>query len=150
MHNWQHIHSGLELEYFGPGEFRHPGMMDPKFLIQLDRLRAEFTYPIHINSDARSLAKQEKLYRKEIAAGQPWPKESAHLFIKNTLVRCVDIEPVVESESQEIRLVHLITKRHLDGTWPYLCLLIETGHFHLDDTPRLKHKRPYIAPGVSR
>lgn len=150
MQNWSHIHSGLDLEYFSPLEFRRPELMDPKWLTELDHLRHDFGKPIHINSDARTLGEQRRLYRKEIANGMSWPRDSAHLAIDGILVRCADIEPLIEDEGDEIRLVHLITKRFVDGTWPHLCLLIETSHFHVDDTPRLSKRRPYLAPGVSR
>jgi len=77
----------------------------------------------------------------------------------DTLVRAVDIEPALPKsgdgsdlplEQRELELTYQILHMWKEGRWPRLGLGIETGHWHIDDTPRLGSKRPAFWVAVSR
>tara|TARA_R110000824_G_scaffold389959_1_gene586219 strand:- start:485 stop:976 length:492 start_codon:yes stop_codon:yes gene_type:complete len=155
----QPFHDGFSLEYFAPSEFDHPQFMDPAFLMNLDTLRERCRFPLRINDDARTDADMERIYRREIAKGQDYPKTSAHLQIDDHLVRAVDIEPSVPIssdgshltlEERELELIYQILRMYKEGHWPHLGLGLETGHIHIDDTARLKNKRPAFWVAVSK
>ncbi len=150
---------GFQLQFFGPDEFDRPELMDPTFLQDLDRLRMRCGFPITVNDDARNDEDLHRIYAKEIAKGQDYPRDSAHLYIEPTLVRSVDIEPSVPRPDdgsdlklgeRELELTYQITAMWKEGNWLHLGLGIETGHWHVDDTPRLEHKRPEFWVAVSR
>ena len=161
-HRWKKEeghHDGFELEYFAPHEFDHPELMDADFMQSLDTLRDRCGFPLRINDDARTDADMKRIYRKEIAKGQSYPTTSAHLQIDNILVRAVDFEPAVPKpgdgsgltlEERELELIYQILRMYKQGHWPYLGLGLETGHIHVDDTPRLEHKRPAFWVAVSK
>ena len=90
-YDWPH---GFSLEFFSPSEFDHPELMDQLFLKDLDRLRMRCGFPLKINDDARTQEDLERIYAKEIAKGQSYPKTSSHLHLTSP-VRAVDIEPSI-------------------------------------------------------
>ena len=155
-HDWP---GGFSLQFFGPGEFDHPDLMDPTFLQDLDRLRMRCGFPLTITDDARNQEDLNRIYAREIAKGQPYPTTSAHLHLGDILVRAVDIKPATPSsndssdrslEERELELSYQVLKLWKDGKWPKLGFGIETGHWHIDDTPRLGAKRPAFWVAVSR
>tara|TARA_R100000152_G_C6736725_1_gene160820 strand:- start:18 stop:488 length:471 start_codon:yes stop_codon:yes gene_type:complete len=156
MYKWP---QGFTLKYFSPSEFDRPKLMDPDFLRDLDNLRHRCGFPLSINDDARNTEDLERIYAKEIAKGQSYPKTSSHLHMDDTLVRAVDIEPSVPKssdgselslEERELELTHQILRMWKEGIWPNLGLGLETAHWHIDDTPRLEAKRPAFWVAVSR
>jgi len=156
MYEWP---GGFRLQYFGPTEFDRPELMDRDFLRELDRLRERCGFPLTINDDARNTEDLERIYAKEIAKGEGYPKTSSHLHMDDTLVRAVDIEPALPKsgdgsdlplEQRELELTYQILHMWKEGRWPRLGLGIETGHWHIDDTPRLGSKRPAFWVAVSR
>ena len=156
MYEWP---GGFRLQYFGPTEFDRPELMDRDFLRELDRLRERCGFPLTINDDARNTEDLERIYAKEIAKGEGYPKPSSHLHMDDTLVRAVDIEPALPKsgdgsdlplEQRELELTYQILHMWKEGRWPRLGLGIETGHWHIDDTPRLGSKRPAFWVAVSR
>ena len=50
MYEWP---GGLNLKFFGPGEFDRPELMDGGFLRELDTLRERCGFPLTITDDAR-------------------------------------------------------------------------------------------------
>ena len=147
------------MQYFGPTEFDRPELMDRDFLRELDRLRERCGFPLRINDDARNTEYLERIYAKEIAKGESYPKTSSHLHMDDTLVRAVDVEPALPKsgdgsdlplEQRELELTYQILHMWKEGRWPRLGLGIETGHWHIDDTPRLGSKRPAFWVAVSR
>jgi hypothetical protein len=149
----------ISLEHFSPAEFDHHELMDPDFLKDLDTLRMRCGFPIDITDDARTTAEHERLYEREIAKGQHYPKESPHLSLDKILVRCADMKPTAPSpkdgcvlslEERELRFTYEVLRLHLEGRWKYLGLGIETKHWHVDDTPRLGSKRPAFWVAASR
>ena len=155
-HDWP---GGFSLQFFGPGEFDHPDLMAPTFLQALDRLRMRCGFPRTITDDARNQEDLNRIYAREIAKGQPYPTTSAHLHLGDILVRSVDIKPATPSsndgsvlslEERELELSYQVLRLWKDGKWPKLGLGIETGHWHIDDTPRLAGKRPAFWVAVSR
>jgi len=156
MYEWP---GGFRLQYFGPTEFDRPELMDADFLRELDRLRERCGFPLRINDDARNTEDLERIYAKEIAKGESYPKTSSHLHMDDTLVRAVDVEPALPKsgdgsdlplEQREMELTYQILHMWKEGRWPRLGLGIETGHWHIDDTPRLGSKRPAFWVAVSR
>lgn len=156
MYEWP---GGFRLQYFGPTEFDRPELMDRDFLRELDRLRERCGFPLKINDDARNTEDLERIYAKEIAKGESYPKTSSHLHMDDTLVRAVDVEPALPKpgdgsdlplEQREMELTYQILHMWKEGRWPRLGLGIETGHWHIDDTPRLGSKRPAFWVAVSR
>ena len=142
----------ITLQFFSPREFTHASLMDPDFLKDLDTLRMRCGFPLTITNDARSQKDLERIYAVEIAKGQSYPKDSAHLYIPPTLVRAVDLKPVVadDLEERQLELTFQILVMRDDGTWRHLGLGIETAHWHIDDTPRLAEKRPAFWVAVSK
>ena len=154
-YDWPH---GFSLEFFSPSEFDHPELMDQLFLKDLDRLRMRCGFPLKINDDARTQEDLERIYAKEIAKGQSYPKTSSHLHLTSP-VRAVDIEPSIPHpgdgseltlEERELELSYQILLMWKQGKWAHLGLGMETGHWHIDDTPRLAEKRPAFWEAVSR
>ena len=152
---------GFQLQFFDVNEFDHPELMDPSFLQDVDRLRMRCGFPLKINDDARTQADLERIYAKEISKGQPYPKTSSHLHIVGdpSLVRALDIEPSIPRpgdgselslEKRELELSYQILLMWKQGKWAHLGLGMETGHWHIDDTPRLAEKRPAFWVAVSR
>jgi len=155
-HDWP---GGFSLQFFGPSEFDHPDLMDPTFLQDLDRLRMRCGFPLTITDDARDQEDLDRIYAREIAKGLSYPTTSAHLHIDNTLVRSVDLKPAtpragdgsgLDLEERELVLTFQVLKLWDDNQWQHLGLGIETGHWHIDDTPRLGAKRPAFWVAVSR
>ncbi len=155
-HEWP---QGFRAEFFSPREFKHPDLMDPNWIRDLDTVRMRCGFPLKVNSGARTLEEHEYLYRKEIAKGLPYPADSSHLFDEDNPVRASDLEPSPPKEDdgcdltldqRELALLTQVLRMHNDGRWPWLGLICETGHFHIDDTPRLKDRRPYYGVGISR
>lgn len=155
-HEWP---QGFTSDFFSPKEFDHPELMDPGFIGDLDFLRMRCGFPLHVNDDARSTEEHEHLYRKEIAKGESYPTESAHLWMEEFPVRASDLEPSVPRQNdgcslsldeRELKLTYEITRMHEEGRWPSLGLGIETAHWHVDDTPRLGDRRPKFWVAVSR
>ena len=156
MYEWP---GGFELKFFSPGEFDRPELMDSDFLHELDSLRERCGFPLKINDDARNNEDLERIYRREIAKGQSYPKTSSHLYMDGVPVRAVDIEPSVPRandgsdltlEQREMELSYQILRLWKKGVWPSLGFGMETGHWHIDDTPRLGAKRPAFWVAVSR
>ena len=154
-YDWPH---GFSLEFFSPSEFDHPELMDQLFLKDLARLRMRCGFPLKINDDARTQEDLERIYAKEIAKGQSYPKTSSHLHLTSP-VRAVDIEPSIPHpgdgseltlEERELELSYQILLMWKQGKWAHLGLGMETGHWHIDDTPRLAEKRPAFWVAVSR
>ena len=154
-YDWPH---GFSLEFFSPSEFDHPELMDQLFLKDLDRLRMRCGFPLKINDDARTQEDLERIYAKEIAKGQSYPKTSSHLHLTSP-VRAVDIEPSIPHpgdgseltlEERELELSYQVLLMWKQGKWAHLGLGMETGHWHIDDTPRLAEKRPAFWVAVSR
>ena len=151
---------GFESEFFSPDEFSKPELMDPAFIADLDTLRMRCGFPIQINNDARDDADMARIYAKEIAKGQSYPTNSAHLFTTGgPFVRAVDCEPSppkhddgsdLDLNEREIELTYQVTRLYKEGRWPKLGLGIETGHWHVDDTPRLGDRRPSFWVAVSK
>ena len=149
----------IELEFFGPHEFDHPDLMDGSFLQDCELVRMRCGFPIEVTDDARSKEEHELLYAREISKGEHYPTESAHLVVEEILVRCIDWKPAIPRandgcdltlDQREIRLTYEITRMEIEGRWKHLGLIIETGHWHTDDTPRLGARRPMFSVGVSR
>ena len=142
----------VTLQFFSEREFKHASLMDPDFLKDLDTLRMRCGFPLTITNDARSQKDLERIYAVEIAKGQDYPKDSAHLYISPTLVRAVDLKPAIapDLESRQLELTFQILRMRNEGTWPNLGLGIETAHWHIDDTPRLGGKRPAFWVAVSK
>lgn len=152
---------GIDLEHFSPDEFDRPELMDASFLRDADTLRMRCGFPLTVNDDARTVEDLEGLYAKEIAKGQPYPTDSAHLYLEeeDIKVRALDLEPSIPKpgdgselnlEERELELLFQIGRMRKEGRWPKLGLGIETGHFHVDDTPRLGARRPAFWVAVSR
>lgn len=150
---------GFTLQFFGPGEFKYPDLMDPTFMQDVDRLRMKCGFPLRVNNDARTTEDLERIYAKEIAKGQSYPTDSAHLYIDPVKVRSLDLEPAIPKpgdgsdlslEERELKLSLEILKMWEEGKWPKLGLGIETGHWHVDDTPRLEERRPAFWVAVSK
>lgn len=162
MYEWpptSQVSSGFKLNFFSPSEFDRPELMDPGFLHELDTLRERCGFPLTINDDARNTEDLERIYAREIAKGQSYPKTSSHLATHGILVRAVDLEPTLPRpndgsdlplEQREIELSYQILRMWKKGVWPNLGIGIETGHWHVDDTPRLGLKRPAFWVAVSR
>jgi len=155
-HDWP---QGFSLQFFSPSEFDRPELMDPTFLQDLDRLRMRCGFPLKVTDDARNQEDLNRIYAREIAKGQDYPRDSAHLHTGDTLVRAVDVKPAIPRsndgsdlslEERELELSYEILRLWKDGKWPKLGLGIETGHWHIDDTPRLAGKRPAFWVSVSR
>jgi len=155
-HEWP---QGFESQFFSPREFKHPELMDPSWIADLDTLRMRCGFPLKMNSDARSPEEHEELYSKEIAKGESYPTESAHLWTEEFAVRAGDVEPSIPRDGdgcdlnldeREIKLTGEIVRMHAEGRWPKLGLGIETGHWHIDDTPRLGERRPKFWVAISR
>tara|TARA_B100000749_G_scaffold198609_1_gene154676 strand:+ start:74 stop:547 length:474 start_codon:yes stop_codon:yes gene_type:complete len=155
-HDWP---QGFSLQFFSPAEFDRPELMDPTFLQDLDRLRMRCGFPLKITDDARNQEDLNRIYAREIAKGLSYPTTSAHLHIDSTLVRSVDIKPAVPRpgdgsdltlEERELEISYQVLRLWKDGQWPKLGFGIETGHWHIDDTPRLADKRPAFWVAVSR
>ena len=150
----------FRLLFFGPDEFDRPELMDPKFLRDLDQLRARCGFPLTITDDARNQEDLNRIYAREIAKGQSYPRDSAHLHLAGgPLVRSVDLKPSpprasdgsdLSLEERELELSFQVLTLWKDGRWPKLGFGIETGHWHIDDTPRLVGKRPAFWVAVSR
>lgn len=141
----------ITLEHFGPHEFDHPKLMDTGYLQELDTLRMRCGFPLDIDDDARTEDEHRRLYAHKIAAGKPWPQDSAHLYKEGQPVRATDLKPTpphpddgckLTIEERQIRLTYEITRMHVEGRWKSLGLGCETSHWHVDDTPRLGNKRP--------
>ncbi len=152
---------GYTLAYWHPSEFKYPELMDPEWMHQIDMLRERCGFPLRNNSDGRTLKDLERIYAKEIAKGQDYPKESSHLFIGDVRVRANDIEPSIPKsgdgcklnlEERELKLLLEILKMWEEGIWKNLGLGLETGHTHIDDTQRLRDKgrRPAHWVAVSK
>lgn len=148
---------GFTASFFSPREFDHPELIDPNFVLALDRIRLRCGFPIKVNDDARTWEEHTALYADEIAAGDPFPTESAHLHDTPTSdptpVRAVDIRPAGRHDTpiNRMRLLFEILRLHfIDGLFPNLGLIVETGHIHVDDCERLADSRPYLGVGVSR
>lgn len=147
---------GITLEHFSPSEFDRPNLMDPSFLRDLDTLRMRCGFGLKINDDARNDDDLKRIYAREIAKGQSYPKDSAHLYKEEAKVRAADLEPIpgtgngMTLEEMELRLTYEILRMWKEGKWPHLGLGIETAHWHVDDTPRLGAKRPAFWVAVSR
>lgn len=163
-HSWP---QGFESDFFHPSEFDHPELMDPAFIRDLDTLRMRCGFPIRINDDARSDEELRRIYRREIRKdeekglpyGTSWPSESAHAYVDEIPVRAVDLEPspprdgdgcTLTLEERELKLTYEIGRMKEEGRWKKLGLGIETGHWHVDDTPRLGARRPAFWVAVSR
>ena len=155
-HDWP---GGFSLQCFAPSEFDRPELMDPTFLQDLDRLRMRCGFPLKITDDARNQEDLNRIYAREIAKGQPYPTTSSHLHLGDILVRSVDIKPAIPNsndgsalslEERELELSYQVLRLWKGGRWPKLGFGIETGHFHIDDTPRLGAKRPAFWVAVSR
>lgn len=146
----------IDLEYFSPDEFNHPELLEVTFLRDLDTLRMRCGFPLRVTSDGRTLEELENLYAKEIAKGLPWPAESSHVALDGHLVRACDLKPVWTKgaartlDEMELELTYQVLKLWKEGRWPHLGLGIETGHWHVDDTPRLGSKRPSFWVAISR
>ena len=158
---------GFTLQFWSPSEFKYPDLMDPNWMQDLDLLRSRCGFPLRINSDARTTEDLERIYAKEIAKGQSYPTDSAHLYFEEreeeeeseVKVRAGDIEPVIPKsgdgselnlEERELKLLLEILKMWEEGRWPKLGLGVETGHTHIDDTPRLGERRPAHWVAVSK
>jgi len=150
---------GFETRFFDVREFDHPELMDPNFIKDLDLLRERCGFGIKILDDARTESDLRRLYKREIELGLPWPKDSAHLFIHNQLVRAVDFRPLYPTigdgcdlpyEGRELILVSEIIRMYKDRTWINLGLIVETKHIHVDDCPRIASRRPLLSTGESR
>lgn len=163
-HRWP---QGFDSASFHPSEFDHPELMDPAFIRDLDHLRMRCGFGLKVNDDARTDAELRALYAREIAKdearglpyGTSWPSDSAHAVVGDVLVRAADIEPTLPRdgdgcalslEERELKLTYEIGRMKEDGRWKHLGLGIETGHWHVDDTPRLGAKRPAFWVAVSR
>lgn len=155
-HEWP---QGFTSEFFSPKEFDHPELMDPGWIMDLDTLRMRCGFPIDMRDDARSPEEHAELYSVEIAKGEPYPTESAHLWKPDFPVRAGDLKPSVPRagdgcelnlDEREIKLTGEIVRMHAEGKWPSLGLGIETGHWHVDDTPRLGPLRPKFWVAISR
>lgn len=142
----------VTLQFFAEREFKHPSLMDPDFLGDLDKLRMRCGFGLTITNDARSQADLERIYAEEIAKGQDYPKDSAHLYMPDTLVRAVDLKPAIapDLESRQLELTFQILRMRDEGIWEHLGLGLETAHWHIDDTPRLGDKRPAFWVAVSK
>ncbi len=147
---------GFRAEFFSPKEFDHPDLMDPSFIRDLDTLRMRCGFPITVNDDARTTEEHEHLYRMEISKGEAYPEDSSHLECEEG-VRAGDIEPSppkatdgcdLNLNERELEINFQILRLYKEGRWKHLGLGIETGHFHVDDTPRLS--RPSFWVAVSR
>jgi len=153
------VAQGVTLEHFAPGEFDHPELMDGAFLKDLDTLRMRCGFPLKVTDDARTEEDLERIYSAEIALGKPYPKDSAHLYVKgavqldkqSTPVRAVDIKPAppkpgdgsqLSYTERWLELDYQILRMWKEGRWKHLGLGYETAHNHVDDTPRLGVKRP--------
>jgi hypothetical protein len=141
----------INLEHFSPDEFDHPERMDPEFLKDIDVLRMRCGFPLEITDDARTKEEMEILYAPEIALGKGYPRDSAHLYAQEQLVRCVDIKPAKPKANDGcplsyvdrlLELDYQILRMWKEGRWKHLGLGYETAHTHIDDTPRLGSKRP--------
>jgi hypothetical protein len=128
--------------------------MDAAFLRDLDTLRMRCGFPIRVNDDARTQAEHDSLY-----TGDSHKPDSAHLYKEGIPVRSVDIEPTpvrlndgcaLTTEQRELTLTYEILRMWKEGRWPHLGLGCETGHWHIDDTPRLSTKRPAFWVDVSK
>jgi hypothetical protein len=155
-HEWP---GGFSLQFFAPNEFDRPELMDPTFLADLDRLRMRCGFPLRVTDDARNQEDLERIYASEIAKGQDYPRNSAHLSLDGALVRAVDLKPApprpddgseLTLDERELELSYQILQAWKEGRWPSLGYGIETGHWHIDDTPRLGNRRPAHWVAVSR
>lgn len=150
-----------KLRFFKEREFKRPELLDPEWLRELDELRGRFGHKIIVVSDVRTVNEQAALYDKEVQTeidrglrrGTLWPMDGPHVFINDTLVRCADVKVVgvkISPAETKIRFNNAVTSMFLDGTWAHLGFGVETQHFHIDDTPRLKVRRPAFWVDVSR
>jgi len=155
-HKWP---GGFTLQFWSPKEFKRSELMDSDFLKDLDYLRMKCGFPLRMNNDARTQEDLERIYAKEISKGQSYPKDSSHLYMDEIQVRAGDIEPALPKprdgceltlEERELKLLLEILKMWEEGRWPKLGLGIETGHTHVDDTPRLGDRRPAHWVAVSK
>ncbi len=152
---------GITIQHFGPDEFDHPDLMDGGFLSEMDTVRMRCGFPIKINDDARTREDLERIYAKEIARGQHYPTDSAHVYDEedDVLVRSVDWEPALPAdgdgsdltlEERELDMDYQILRMWKEGVWKHIGVGYETGHNHTDDTPRLGARRPARWVAVSR
>ena len=95
MHQWGPRDTGFTLKHFGPSEFKYPTLMDEGFLKDLDDLREGCGFPLTITDSARTQQDLERIYAREIARGESYPTDSAHLFTEGNPVRAVDLKPAI-------------------------------------------------------
>jgi hypothetical protein len=153
MYNWlptEKYPQGFTLKYFAMNEFKYPGLMDVEFLKDLDDLREGCGFPLRITDSARTTEDLERIYAKEIARGESYPTDSAHLYKEGSLVRAVDLKPAIPKEGdgstlsleeREMELTYQIMLMY-KGVWDNCGVGIETAHWHIDDCTRLKDRRP--------
>jgi hypothetical protein len=163
MYNWlptEKHPKGFTLKHFAMKEFKCPGLMDVGFLKDLDGLRDGCGFPLRITDSARTMADLARIYAKEIAKGESYPTNSAHLYKGDgdDLVRAVDLKPAIPTasdgcelnlEGREMELTFQIMLMH-KGIWDHCGVGIETAHWHVDDCKRLAHKRPAFWIAASR
>tara|TARA_R110000744_G_scaffold249495_1_gene365745 strand:+ start:425 stop:904 length:480 start_codon:yes stop_codon:yes gene_type:complete len=159
MHQWGPPETGFTLKHFGPGEFKYSTLMDENFLKDLDDLREGCGFPLTITDSARTQQDLERIYAREIARGESYPTDSAHLFKPGEPVRAVDIKPAIPKardgsgltlEKREMELTYQILLMYKQGIWKYCGLGLETAHWHIDDCKRLGSKRPAFWIAVSK
>ena len=147
-HQWP---QGFSSVFFSPSEFDHPELMDGNFIRELDTLRMRCGFALEITDDARTEAEHKALYKAELEKGGKYPTDSGHLYQDNILVRCVDIRPAEDTPMNRMRMLYEILRMHFQSKYfTHLGLIVETRHVHMDDTTRLKGKRPYFSIDVSR
>ena len=158
MHQWGPPETGFTLKHFGPGEFKYPTLMDEGFLQDLDDLREGCGFPLTITDSARTQKDLERIYAREIARGESYPTDSAHLFTKGNPVRAVDLKPAIpkpgdgsglDLEERELELTYQIMLMW-KGVWDNCGVGIETAHWHIDDCTRLSGRRPAFWVAVSK
>ena len=89
-------------------------------------MRERCGFPLTINDDARNTEDLERIYAKEIAKGEGYPKTSSHLHMDDTLVRAVDIEPALPKSGDGSDLP--LEQRELELTYQiFICGRKEGG-----------------------
>src|SRR5437764_11274818 len=106
--------------YFALAEFRHPELMSEEFVAWLDRVRAEYGFPLTLTSDGRTAAENavasgsspssRHLCGEAVDAAFPPTANHLWLFVQ-AVMRCAAARPI------ELELVHSHRDSHVHVAW---------------------------------
>lgn len=109
-----------DTKYFKLAEFRHPELMSEEFVTWLNKVRAEYGFPLHLTSDARTpeenLRTSGSSPTSRHLVGQAidveFPPTANHVWLLvQAVMRVADAHPI------ELELVHGATDAHVHLAW---------------------------------